>query len=128
MGDIILWKRLGGLGVPGISDLVEQTKGINLWGEWCRVELAAISGSPYKLPKTTDYEGGLLVCLAKQDYPDYSHYNDSEVAWVLRKKNHAGIIVRSQNLTRVEELLDQYISRFAHDFLAIAPPLDTAPT
>ncbi len=117
----------GRVGGAGISELVEQTKGLNLWGEWSRVELAALGGKTYKAPKTTDYEGGLLVCLAKQDYPDYAHYNDPEVAWTLHKKNHAGIIVRSENSERVQALIDHYTSRFAHDFLAVAPPLDTAP-
>jgi hypothetical protein len=44
------------------------------------------------------------------------------------KKHHAGLVVASPDPNRVEALLNDYVNRFAYDFLAVLPPLDKAPT
>jgi biotin carboxylase len=113
--------RVGG---AHISDLVEAATGINLWAEWARIEIANIQNIPYRLPETRQQFGGLMVCLAKQEHPDLSAYNDPEVVWKLDKKQHAGLIVSSNQANRVMELIDGYLGRFAEDFLAVAPPKD----
>jgi hypothetical protein len=64
------------------------------------------------------------VCLARQEYPDLSAYDDDEVVWRLHKAQHAGLIVTSPAYERVEALLAAYGPRFAADFLAVAPPKD----
>jgi len=43
------------------------------------------------------------------------------VIWKLNKRFHAGLIIRSDNPERVEELLDTYTERFYDDFFATAP-------
>ncbi|MEO8608084.1 MAG: ATP-grasp domain-containing protein [Chloroflexota bacterium] len=113
--------RVGG---AHISDLVEAATGINLWAEWARIEIATVRNESYKLPKTKHQFGGLLVCLARQEHPDLSAYNDPEVVWKLDKKQHAGLIVTSDKADRVTTLIDGYVGRFAEDFLAVAPPKD----
>jgi glutathione synthase/RimK-type ligase-like ATP-grasp enzyme len=113
--------RVGG---AHISDLVEASSGINLWGEWARVEIATTRGKPYHLPEPQHQYGGLMVCLARQEHPDLSAYNDPEVVWRLDKKQHAGLIVTSDNPNRILELLDGYAGRFVNDFLAVAPAKD----
>lgn len=113
--------RVGG---AHIADLVEQATGVNLWAEWARLIIADIKGMPYALPDIRSDYGGLLVCLARQEYPDMSGYTDPEVVWRLNKKQHAGLIVVSSDFARVESLLDSYAARFAGDFLAVAPPKD----
>lgn len=40
--------------------------------------------------------------------------------------HHAGLIVRSKKLERVQELLTEYATRFAEDFEAVLPPLERA--
>lgn len=114
--------RVGG---AHIADLVEATTGVNLWAEWGRIELALLRDHPYQLPKTKQLYGGLLVSLARQEYPDLSAYNDSEVVWRMHKKQHAGLIVAAEQPARVQSLVDQYVERFSHDFLAVAPPKET---
>jgi biotin carboxylase len=113
--------RVGG---AHISDLVEMATGVNLWAEWAKIELAAIEGREYKLPKVTRRYAGLLVSLAKYEHPDLSAYNDSEVVWRMDKKNHAGLIVASKDCNRVTDLVNSYRDRFVHDFLAVAPARD----
>ncbi len=117
--------RVGG---ANIEQLVEAASGINLWGEWARIETALVRGEAYTIPQDKGYFAGLLVCLARQEYPDLSNYQDPEVVFRLQKKQHAGIVIASPDATRIQNLLSAYSQRFAHDFLAVAPPLDKPPT
>lgn len=116
--------RVGG---AGVDKLPEGAAGVNLWREWARLEVALAKGEQYVLPPLKDEYAGILVCLARQEYPDLSAYNDPEVWWRMDKKHHAGLVVVSADANRVAALLDHYAQRFAHDFLAVAPPLDRAP-
>lgn len=114
--------RVGG---AHIVDLVEAASGLNLWAEWARLECSP-EGQPYLVePIRQDY-AGLMVSLARQEWPDLEGYRDPEVVWRLRKKHHAGLIVRSTKLPRIEALLDGYAERFYRDFFATAPPRKTA--
>lgn len=116
--------RVGG---ANIHEMVLAATGVNLWHEWARMEVAEIRGESYTPPTPEARHAGLLVCLARQEWPDLSGYADPEVTWRLQKKQHAGLIVRSESAGRVQELLDDYSRRFAHDFLAVAPPVDKPP-
>jgi biotin carboxylase len=117
--------RVGG---ANIEQLVEAASGLNLWGEWARMEIAYAQGQPYTVaPSLHDY-AGILVCLARQEWPDLSGYSDPEVVYRVDKKHHAGLVVASPDPNRVEALLNDYVNRFAYDFLAVLPPLDKAPT
>lgn len=107
--------RVGG---AHISDLVEAATGLNLWREWARLEAA---NSPYVLPEHRDDYAGLLICLAKQEWPDMSHYNDPEIVWRMKKKHHAGLIVRSPDYDRVDQLIRDYTARFYDDFYTSLP-------
>jgi hypothetical protein len=117
--------RVGG---ANIEQLVEAAGGLNLWGEWARMEIAYVRGEPYAVsPARRDY-AGILVCLARQEWPDLSAYSDPEVVYRVNKKHHAGLVVASPDAGRVEALLNSYAERFAGDFLAVLPPLEKAPT
>jgi biotin carboxylase len=114
--------RVGG---ANIVELVEASSGINLWAEWAKIENLS-KGESYKLPKPkTDYSG-ILISLAKQEYPDTSAYNDKEVWWRMNKKWHAGLIVKAKNKARIDELLESYGKRFYQDFFATQPLPDKA--
>lgn len=111
--------RVGG---ANIAECVEYATGVNLWREWARIEIANLRGENYQLPQTHPGYAGIINCLAHQEWPDLSAYNDPEVVWRLSKKYHAGLIVSSPDAARVESLLTSYAERFAHDFLAVMPP------
>ena len=110
-----------------IAEMIEFATGINLWEEWAKIELARVCSNDYQLPEMRLNYAGVLICLARQEYPDLSGYADLEVSWHLHKKHHAGVIVASSDQGRIERLLDEYSQRFFYDFLAVAPPLDEAP-
>lgn len=109
--------RVGG---AHIADLIEAATGINMWAEWAKIEVAG-GKTPYNVPPVRSDYGGLIVSLARQDAPDLSAYNDPEVVWRLQKPHHAGLVVRSVNSARVDELLMSYSDRFRQDFAATLP-------
>lgn len=117
--------RVGG---ANIEQLVEAATGVNLWAEWAKLEYALSSGQPYNVPGDKGEYAGVLICLAQQEWPDLSAYDAPELVYRLAKKHHAGLVVAAPTPQRVETLVTEYSQRFAHDFLAVAPPLDTAPT
>jgi biotin carboxylase len=103
-----------------IVELIEAATGINLWAEWARIEIAR-GEREYQLPGYRSDYGGLIVSLARQEWPDTSAYQDPEIVWRLNKRAHAGLIVRSQDQQRVEYLLGEYTRRFYEDFSATHP-------
>ncbi len=116
--------RVGG---ANIAEAVRFATGVDLWGEWARMEVAFLRGDAYQLPEVREGYAGVINCLARQEWPDLSAYTEPEIAWKMKKKHHAGLIVASTDSARVEQLLNDYAARFANDFLAVMPPLDKAP-
>ena len=114
--------RVGG---ANIAECAEFATGINLWAEWGRIEVANLRDEPYQLPPMRQEYAGILNCLAHQEWPDLSSYNDPEIVWKMKKKWHAGVIAASPDANRVESLLQSYAERFGHDFLAVLPPLES---
>lgn len=113
--------RVGG---ANLAEMIEFASGINLWREWAKLEVAHARREEYRVPPAKQEYAGLVVCLAKQEWPDLSAYDDPEVVWKLKKEHHAGLIVHAPNPERIQELLNRYSERFAQDFLAFMPQLD----
>jgi biotin carboxylase len=108
--------RVGG---AFIAETLEAASGINIWREWANIEIAG--DGDYSLPPARKEYGGIVLSLARQEYPDTSDYNDEEIFYRIKKPNHVGLVVRSESLERVKELLNQYATRFDNDFVAVAP-------
>lgn len=127
-GEFYFLETAARVGGANIEQLVEASSGINLWGEWARLETAALRDEDYQVPEDKGEYAGVMICLSRQEWPDLSGYQDPEIVYRVHKQQHAGLIVASPKHERVEQLIQEYSQRFAHDFLAVAPPLDTAPT
>lgn len=127
-GEFYFLETAARVGGANIEQLVEASCGINLWAEWAKLETAALRGEAYQVPADKEAYAGVMICLARQEWPDLSGYTDPEIVYRVNKQQHAGLIVASPQHERVEQLIHDYSQRFAHDFLAVAPPLDTAPT
>ncbi len=125
--EIVFLEVAARVGGAYVDQVIEQAAGVNPWREWARVEVSALRGERYHLPPLRGEYAGLVLCLARQEAPDLSAYDDGEVVWRLQHEHHAGLIVRSPDAARVQTLLDHYGQRFAHDFLAFQPPWDQAP-
>ncbi len=109
--------RVGG---AYISDVIEAATGINLWREWARLEVGA-GKQPYQLPPSRHDYAGVILSLARQEFPDTSAYNDPEIVYRITKYHHAGFVLKSPQQAPIEELLSSYSKRFQEDFLATQP-------
>ncbi len=115
--------RVGG---ANIVELIEGATGINLWREWAKIETAPEPGA-YQLPEPQQNYAGVIITLARQEYPDTTAYQEPEIVWRLNKRHHVGFVVAAQDPDRVKFLLDQYTPRVANDFSATVPPLESRP-
>ena len=120
-GKIYFLETSARVGGAHISDLIETATSINMWAEWAKVEVAWASGSAYHAPDPQRNYGGLLVSLARQEWPGTSSFTEPELVWRMRKRHHIGLIVKSDNYARIEELLGAYAERVRSDFHAAAP-------
>jgi biotin carboxylase len=111
--------RVGG---AYIAETLEAASGHNLWREWARVEIAHARGDSVGTIGVRREYGGIALSLARQERPDTSPYDDTEIVFRVDKPHHVGLVVRSPELARVRELLDSYAERFARDFSAYVPP------
>jgi biotin carboxylase len=114
--------RVGG---AHIAELVEFSSNVNMWREWAKLEVAVAGGKKYELPKIRQDYTGIIVSLTRQEWPDDSQFDDPEIVWRMREKDHhIGLIVQSAKRERVLELLDDYARRIRHDYHASAPAPD----
>jgi biotin carboxylase len=115
--------RVGGAYIAGT---VEAATGVNLWREWARVEVADATKQDYMVVPCRKDFAGVIVSLARQEWPDTSAYVDPEIVWRLKKRHHVGLIVAAPQRERVEMLLDSYIRRFGEEFHASMPASEEA--
>jgi len=110
--------RVGG---ANIDKMVKAASGIELWAEAARIEWASFGSEDYHLPDHRLDYAGLIICLAQQEHPDLSTYNEPEIVWRLDKPYHAGLLISSWEAQRVSALLNDYNARFAREFLHHMP-------
>ncbi len=113
--------RVGG---ANLAEMVEASSGINLWREWANIETAVAKGEKYKLPKKEKYYSGIIISLARQQWPDLSQFQDEEIYWRMNEEYHIGMIVKSKSKAKVMTLLDQYAHIILNEYHASAPAPD----
>jgi biotin carboxylase len=113
--------RVGG---AYISDVIEAATGVNLWAEWAKLEVGG-DKVPYEPPAARRDYAGIVLSLARQEWPDTSDYRDPEIVMRIRKSHHVGLIVAASDPARVESLLESYTHRFLVDFAATQPYVET---
>jgi hypothetical protein len=121
-GEILFLETSARVAGAHIAELIEAGTGVNLWAEWAKLEYSLVQSSSYSVPEVRNEYAGLLVSLARQEWPDTSVFSDPEVVWKLTKRHHVGLVVRSSDNARVAELIDSYTELVRKDFYASAPP------
>lgn len=114
--------RVGG---AYIAETLEAASGVNIWAEWAKIEILR-GETPYEVPTARQEYGGVALCLAKEEYPDTTQFNDPEIFYRVKKRYHVGLVVRSPELARVETLVGDYRQRLERDYCAVVPPLERA--
>ena len=125
-GEFLFLETSARVGGANIMDMLEASCGYNLWREWAKMETTK-QGETYTFPVHQKTYSGIIVSLAKQEWPDTSAYSDSEIVWRMNKEYHVGLVVKADSHERVTELLESYATRFYEDFHASAPMDDLAP-
>lgn len=123
-GSLVFVETAARVGGAYIVEMIEAARGVNLWREWARAEIANMLGQPYPTPVAGTGNGGIVLSLSRQEWPDTSGYTDAEIVYRVKRRHHAGLIVASPEAARVEALLDSYVPRFQADFLAVLPAAD----
>lgn len=120
-GELYFLETSSRVGGANLAEMVESASGINLWGEWAKIETANLRGLAYKLPEQKNKYAGIVVSLSRFEHPDTSSFNDKEIVWRMKKPWHIGLIVASDSSDRVIELLESYTQKIASEFHASAP-------
>ncbi len=121
-GKIYFLETSSRVGGANLAEMVEIASGVNLWGEWARIETAAFKKVPYVLPKIKNTYAGIVVSLTRYEYPDISIFKDKEIKWKMNFPWHIGFIVESDSRERVLELLEKYTEIISKEFHASLPP------
>ena len=100
--------------------------GVNVWREWANLEIGR-GEVPYHLPPQRADYAGVVLALARQEWPDTGAYTEPEIVHRPSKRHHVALIVASHDYDRVQHLLGEYARRFEDDFLAVLPPMDRTP-
>ena len=118
-GKIYFLETSSRVGGAHLAEMVESASGINLWGEWAKIEDSLVRKSAYKLPKPKKNYAGIVLTLSKYEHPDLSSFSDEEVCFRVPLEYHAGLIVHSDKREKVLELLDDYAERLVRDFATV---------
>jgi len=124
-GELYFLETSARVGGAYIVDVVHAAAGVNLWREWAKIEIAGEHGA-YTAPPPLGRYAGIVLSLARQEHPDMSAYDDPEIVMRVQKRHHAGLIVASEDESRVRALVESYASRFYRDFHASAPAPERA--
>ncbi len=123
-GEIFFLETSSRVGGANIAEMVEIASGVNLWGEWARIETAVLKKEKYKLPPIHSGNAGIVVSLSRYESPDTSEFQDEEIKWRIKKSWHIGFIVSAGEQKRVISLLDDYTARIAARYHASAEAPD----
>jgi hypothetical protein len=117
--------RVGGAHIP---DMVEASTGINIWREWAKIENALINNEPYKISEPTGFYAGLIISLAKDLHPDLQDFTTEELVKTLPIDYHVGLVYKSGEKERLNELLENAAKIIVEKHLSIMPPKDKPTT
>lgn len=120
-GKIYFLETSSRVGGAHLAEMVEAASGVNLWGEWAKIENALVKGAKYKLSKVRKGYAGIVLTLSKFQHPDLSSFNDPEVCFKVPLDYHAGLIVKSNKKDKVMALLDNYATRLVQEFATVVP-------
>ena len=122
-GELFFLETSSRVGGANLAEMVAYASGVNLWGEWAKIESANLKKEVYKLPKIKNQYAGIVVSLSRFEHPDTSSFTDPEIVWKMELKWHIGFIVVSDSSEKVLELLEKFTHRIGNEFHAsIAAP------
>lgn len=123
-GEFYFLETASRVGGAHLAEMVDFSSGINLWREWANLETAKARKESYYLPPVRNDYSGIIISLARQQWPDLSPFNDPEIVWRMNEEYHVGLIVQSHSRERIMELMDKYAQMIQQSYHASAPAQD----
>lgn len=123
-GELYFLETASRVGGAHIAEMVEAASGVNLWREWAKLEVAVACQDQYVPPVDNAGHAGLIVSLARHQWPNLSVFSEPEIYWRMNREYHVGLIVQSPNQDRILHLLDAYMQRIYEEFHASFPVAD----
>lgn len=124
-GELYFLEIAARVGGANIAEMIEAATGLNLWAEWAKVELSGDDDS-YEVQPSRELHAGIIITLARQEWPDLNAFVEDEIVWRMSRRHHAGLIVAAHDPDRVAAVLDSYRDRFHEEFHAVLPAPDKA--
>jgi hypothetical protein len=104
------------VGAAKIPDVIHAATGVCLWHEWAKLEAATVR-TPYVVPVPKREHAGVVITVANQERPDYRGYDAPEIIWrQSTRPYHAGLLVKSPDAERVEQLVTELEQRMAREY------------
>lgn len=115
--------RLAGAFIP---EMVLAASGINLWTEWAKLETCLCNGNSYKIPKRKFNYSGIITSLSRFSIQDYSDFKaeENEIFQLIEHPHHVGLIIQSNKLSRIQELIQLFSEVIIDKYHASAEPLE----
>jgi len=110
--------RVGGV---HIAELVECTRGINPWAGWAELEVAHLRGEKWKMPTGFRKQGELVNTLARTESVDYKSLGLEGIAYEVKEKYHAGLVVVADTHEEMCARRDAVVRKFASEINAVLP-------
>ncbi|OYU84906.1 MAG: ATPase [Flavobacterium sp. BFFFF2] len=109
--------RVGG---AHLAEMVEGASGINLWGEWAKIEDALVKNIDYTAPGPHKLYGGIVLTLSHTQHPDLADFNEEEIWFRVPLEYHAGLVVKSPSEERITALLNDFAARLHQNWSTTA--------
>ena len=109
---VLLFETAARVGGAHIDKMVEAGHGVAL--AEARIELASFVGKN-RVPEHRQDYAGLIICLAREQWPDLSAHDEPEIVWRVPRENHAGLLVASPDPSASRNCLMPATERFARD-------------
>ena len=121
-GQLYFLETAARVGGGHIADMVEVSTGVKLWEEWAKIEVGQ-GERPYELPTPGHRYAAVVFCLAQQEKPDISAYDQPYIRRrLLERKQHVGFVLEGESAGEVERAMNEIVPRMERDFLATLPP------
>ena len=120
-GEPVFLETSARVGGANLSNMVEVASGVDLWGEWAKIEDAVLKGKSYSAPESTHDHAGIIASLSRYEHAPYERHTDPEIAWTMPKDYHVGFIFKSDQRQGVINMLDKYAQIVASDYHATVP-------
>lgn len=119
-GKIYFLETSSRVGGAHLAEMVEGATDINLWTEWAKIEDAVAKDKKYHLPDVKKGYAGIVLTLSKFQDPDLSSFDDPEICFRVPLDYHAGLIVKSDDHSKIRHLLDDYAERLSQGVSSVA--------